>query len=46
MNRHHRCRRRALAAGRHRARAVRYDGDTAVCGSCGMPYFKRDGHAC
>jgi len=45
MHRHHRCR-RALAAARRRPRAVRYDGETAVCGSCGNVYFKRDGHSC
>jgi hypothetical protein len=45
MNRHHRRRRHALAAAR-RIRAVRYDGESAVCGSCGTVYLKRDGHSC
>jgi hypothetical protein len=43
---HHHHHHRALAAAMQRLRGARYDGETAVCGSYGLPYFKRDGHSC
>lgn len=42
----HQHRRRALAAALRRLRGGRYDGETAVYGSCGTVYFKTAGHSC